>query len=147
MNKQEIEQLFQLLAIYRPGDKRLEDKTLKAAWLLVLEPFSPSEVKKAVGAYFRESGYFPDVSDIAVLCPRPMTESAPEAEAGRWPGWEANGYRDAEDYRAKMGELIALGRLMDTDYISAGVPHPSEARKLGWTVGDWIERCKGVAVC
>ena len=146
MNKKEIEQLFQLLAIYRPGDKRLEDKTLKAAWLLVLEPFSPAEVKTAVGAYFRESKYFPDVSDIALLCPKapPVLQAA---EVGRWQGWEANGYQGAEDYQAKMGELITLGRLMDLDYISAGVPHPSEARKLGWTAGDWIERCREVGLC
>lgn len=147
MNKKEVEGLFSLLAIYRPGDKRLEDKKLQAAWLLVLEPFPPADVKAAVATYFRTSKHFPDVTDIAILCPPQEVEDAPPDVTDRWPGWEANGYRDADDYRAKMREMAEMGRLIDKGYIGAGVPHPSEARKLGWTAETWIERCKEAGIC
>lgn len=70
MTRPDIENIWKLLAIFRPGDKRIKDEKLKSAWLLVLEPYTPQEVKAAVAAYFRESGYWPDVSDIAMRCPK-----------------------------------------------------------------------------
>lgn len=69
MTGQDIDSLFELLAIFRPGDKHLTDQSLKNAWLFVLKPYCPEDVRKAVAEYFRHDKYWPDVTDIAKLCP------------------------------------------------------------------------------
>lgn len=141
MTKKDVERLFELLAIYRPGDRHLEDKTLKAAWLLVLEPYAPADVKAAVGAYFRESKYWPDPSDIAMRCPRPLEAAAPERK-------DVTSFSAAEIARcgAQMDEMLELGELMALDYESAGVPHPAKARGMGWTCRMWMDRCREAMV-
>ena len=48
MTGQDIDRLFELLAIFRPGDKHLEDQNLKNAWLFVLKPYCPEDVRKAL---------------------------------------------------------------------------------------------------
>lgn len=70
MTGQDIDKLFELLAIFRPKDKHLEDQALRNAWLLVLKPYDPKDVREAVAQYFRESSYWPDVTDIAKRCPK-----------------------------------------------------------------------------
>lgn len=69
MTRADVDRLFQLLAIYRPGDARADNKQLRAAWALVLEPYPPEAVREAVAAWFRECSWWPDVSDIARRCP------------------------------------------------------------------------------
>lgn len=69
MTGQDIDRLFELLAIFRPGDKHLEDQNLKNAWLFVLKPYKAEDVRNAVAEYFRKNKYWPDVTDIANLCP------------------------------------------------------------------------------
>lgn len=69
MTGQDIDRLFELLAIFRPGDKHLADRNLKNAWLLVLKPYKTEDVRNAVAEYFRKNKYWPDVTDIAKLCP------------------------------------------------------------------------------
>ena len=69
MTGQDIDRLFELLAIFRPGDKHLADRNLKNAWLLVLKPYKTEDVRNAVAEYFRKNKYWPDVTDIANLCP------------------------------------------------------------------------------
>lgn len=75
MTGQDIDRLFELLAIFRPGDKHLEDQNLKNAWLFVLKPYCPEDVREAVAKYFRKNKYWPDVTDIAKLCPPIETEN------------------------------------------------------------------------
>lgn len=74
MTGQDIDKLFELLAIFRPGDKHLGDKQLRSAWLFVLKPYAPEDVREAVAQYFRESSYWPDVTDIAKRCPKIVME-------------------------------------------------------------------------
>lgn len=69
-----MDRLFELLAIFRPGDKHLGDKTLRSAWLLVLKPYAVDDVREAVAQYFRESSYWPDVTEIAKRCPKIVPE-------------------------------------------------------------------------
>ncbi len=69
MTGQDIDRLFELLAIFRPRDKHLEDQNLKNAWLFVLKPYKAEDVRNAVAEYFRKNKYWPDVTDIAKLCP------------------------------------------------------------------------------
>jgi len=75
MTREDTSRLFDLLALYRPGDRHLEDKQLRALWQLTLEPYPPEDVKQAVAAYFRESKFWPDVTDIAIRCPKPEQQS------------------------------------------------------------------------
>lgn len=73
MTRKDIDNLFELLAIFRPNDPHANDSKLRAAWFLVLEPYEKAAVREAVGAWFRKSGFWPDPSDIAKLCP-PLPE-------------------------------------------------------------------------
>lgn len=87
MTGQDIDRLFELLAIFRPGDKHLEDQNLKNAWLFVLKPYCPEDVREAVAEYFRKNKYWPDVTDIAKLCPPIETENrsgSPEKTNHSW---------------------------------------------------------------
>lgn len=79
MTGQDVDNLFELLAIFRPGDKHLGDKKLRSAWLFVLKPYAPEDVREAVAQYFREASYWPDVTDIAKRCPKVIPVSTREA--------------------------------------------------------------------
>lgn len=88
MTGQDVDRLFELLAIFRPGDKHLGDKKLRSAWLFVLKPYAVDDVRNAVADYFRESSYWPDVTDIAKRCPKIIKRSGPELSAGMDQHWE-----------------------------------------------------------
>ena len=145
MTKQDMDGLWKLLGIYRAGDKHLGDGTLKAAWFLVLEPYDPADVKQAVADYFRECKYWPDVTDISSRCPKLTRTAAPaEQDEVRYDPealvpW---GFRSVDENTAQMEALVEMGRLMELDYQSRGVPHPNEARRQGWGVEIWNARVR-----
>lgn len=78
MDRNDVDNLFELLRIFRPDSPKVEDKKLRAAWLLVLQPFSVDRVREAVAQYFREEKFFPDVSDIAKRCRSTAPDATPE---------------------------------------------------------------------
>lgn len=78
MKKKDIERLFDLLSIYFPGHPSLRDNVLRSAWLLVLKPFEPDDVKRAVAAYLRDCQHFPHPQEIAVKCHAPAAAPATE---------------------------------------------------------------------
>ena len=80
MRKDDVDRLFDLLAIYFPGDNRLKDKLLRNAWLLVLEPFEPDDVKQAISSHLRECRFFPRVQEVAVRCHLPALPPAAAEE-------------------------------------------------------------------
>lgn len=81
MTGKDVDNLFDLLGIFRPGDKHLLDQNLRNAWLLVLKPYAPEDVREAVAQYFRESSYWPDVTEIAKHCPMiPAKEQKTDGE-------------------------------------------------------------------
>ena len=112
MTREDIENLWKLLEVFRPKDPRLKDKRLKSAWLAVLEPYKPEDVKTVVIEYFRTSGYWPDGSDISMRCPQPVSRSSEykpsraEQEAGRAID------RAAEIWRASL-EALGLRKPSD----------------------------------
>lgn len=69
LTRKDIDDLFDLLAIFRPNDAHLADRRLRAAWLLALSPYSRDDVREAVGAWFRKSKYWPEPAELAALCP------------------------------------------------------------------------------
>lgn len=123
MTKQDMDGLWKLLGIYRPKDPRLEDKTLKAAWLLVLEPYSPDDVRQAVAAYFRGSGFWPDVSDIATRCPPPPEQDAVLERSASTGRADPRVREWWEEFRAGLR--------------AAGLPTASEAKAQGMTAAEW----------
>lgn len=123
MTKQDMDGLWKLLGIYRPNDPRLDDKTLKAAWLLVLEPYNPADVKSAVAAYFRGSKYWPDPSDIATRCPPPPEEAVRQEQSAPTGRADPRVREWWEDFRAGLR--------------AAGLPTASEARAQGLSAAEW----------
>lgn len=57
MTKDEMKQIWAVLAMYRPRDRKLKDPQLKALWFETLQPFSFEDVKAAIVAHFRETRY------------------------------------------------------------------------------------------
>lgn len=108
MTGQDVDKLFELLAVFRPKDKHLEDQTLKNAWLFVLKPYDPEDVREAVAQYFRESSYWPDVTDIAKRCPkivRSTRDDPPPATDKHWQKQQewAKHYNDLRRKRREAG--------------------------------------------
>ena len=139
MTREEMDGLWELLKIFRPNDIRLQDKKLKSAWFLVLEPYQREDVRQAVAEWFRQSKFLPDVSEIAMLCRgQPGEEPAGSGEKDD-PLLGGDAYRE---WFSSMEEALEMGRLMDEDYQGAGIPHPDEARRAGWSVADWNMACR-----
>ena len=133
MTKEDVKNLWELFRVFRPNDPHLKDGTLRKAWALVLEPYSVDDVRAAVAEYFREHKYWPDVTDIASRCPQP---EKPTPTMTHWTT------KEIQRVTEQMNEMLELGALMQRDYIAYGIPHPSEARKMGWTAQEWCRRCR-----
>lgn len=132
MTGQDIDQLFELLAIFRPGDKHLTDQNLKNAWLFVLKPYCPEDVRKAVAEYFRHDKYWPDVTDIAKLCPElPKASSVPQlAEVDR--------------YWRKQREMLDRYEALKRQRREAGLPETLlDARDAGMSLEEYDRLTEG----
>ena len=129
MTREDTDRLFELLRIFRPNDPKADDKKLRAAWALVLAPYRVEDVRVAVAQWFRESGYWPDVSDIARRCPAPEQdrETPPEREAPRL----------SEAARKGLEEVRAWHRGFRARLKRAGLPNVGEAAAQGMTPGEW----------
>ena len=115
MTREDTDNLFKLLAIFRPNDPRAEDTTLKSAWALVLEPYAVEDVRAAV-------------ADISSRCP-------PLPQMPHQPPPLTGGYIDhaVEALRERWQELRRQCR-------AAGVPGTwEEAKKSGLTWAAWME--------
>lgn len=82
MTKDEMKQLWAMLAMYRPKDRRLKDKELKALWFLTFEPYSFEEVRAAVVAHFREHTFFPTPPEISTRCTLPAGAGGHRPDTG-----------------------------------------------------------------
>lgn len=81
LTREDIDNLFELLRVFRPNDQHLEQKYLRSAWLLALKPYNRDDVRDSIGAWFRQSKYWPEPSEIAALCPPlPIQERRKNAE-------------------------------------------------------------------
>lgn len=129
MTGQDVDKLFQLLAIFRPKDKHLEDQALRNAWLFVLKPYAPEDVREAVAQYFREKAYWPDVTDIAKLCPKVIPSVSPREEAPPDTDWH---WKRQQELSERYWDLRRKRR-------EAGLPETWWAAKEagGWTLEDY----------
>lgn len=126
MTGQDIDRLFELLAIFRPGDKHLTDQSLKNAWLFVLKPYCPEDVRKAVAEYFRHDKYWPDVTDIARLCPE-----LPKASSVSQPA-------EMDRYWRKQREMLDRYEALKRQRRGAGFPDSMyEARWAGMSYEEY----------
>lgn len=141
MDRQDIADLWALLAVFRPRDPHLRDKTLRAAWAMVLEPYGRDDVRKAVAEYFRESKYWPDVTDIARRCPKPAGAADPEdhLEAMRRA-------KPSPEQRSREEAMHAGYRSYRAALEAAGLPSLSQARAQGMRCADWDALTQGAGI-
>ncbi len=125
MTREDTDRLFELLAIYRPGDKHLENRPLRLVWAMTLAPYTPEDVREAVASYFRECKYWPDVTDISTRCP-------PLPEPVRMP------QPTATERDEKQEILFAQLARWWGEVRAAGLPATiTEAKAAGLTVHAW----------
>ena len=129
MTRKDIDDLFKLLAIFRKNDPHLREEGLRAAWLLVLSPYSRDEVREAVGAWFRQRKYWPEPTEIAALCPPPPEENRQKKP----PQVSQLEIEETRKFWAQWGRLVALRR-------EAGIPATiHEALAAGMAEEDWLD--------
>lgn len=130
MTAEETDKLFQLLEIYFPNSPKVKSKKLKSAWLLVLEPYEPDEVKRALIEQLRESRFFPDPQAVAVRCKLPSLVEQPEP---------ADSVQ--EDYSREFNAMMAWLGPWHEEWTkklhSLGLPTLGEARSAGMSVPEW----------
>lgn len=81
MTPQDMKKVWALLGCCRLNDPHLQDKTLKAAWLLVLEPYDYPDVREAIAAHFRQKPFWPEIGEITQhLPPVPSPEERRKAK-------------------------------------------------------------------
>lgn len=135
MTGQDIDRLFELLAIFRPEDKHLTDQSLKNAWLFVLKPYCPEDVREAVAEYFRQNKYWPDVTDIAKLCPPIEAESR-------------SGFSERTDHSwQKQLEMLRKYNDLKRRRQEAGLPEtPWEAKESGMSFEEFDQLVESVGL-
>ena len=139
MTAKDVDGLFQLLEIYFPNSSKAKNKTLKSAWLLVLEPFPPEEVKRALAEQLRESRFFPDPQAVAVRCKLPPHAKQPNSAT-------SIGTDYSKEFNAMMAWLGPWYEEYKKALHSHGLPTAIEARLGGILVSDWSEMVKDVEV-
>lgn len=145
MTKEEIGKLFELLKIYFPNARKLEDERLKSAWLFLLEPYRPETVRQAVAAALRESTYFPDPQKIAVRCQalEPVQTPAKEAEPrGNGLDWMAPYVRKlaARCSEREEEQLHAAGCLTWPEAEAAGMEFSAWSREYHQALAEGAEK-------
>ena len=123
MTREDTDRLFELIAVFRPADPKLKNRTLRAAWALVLEPYEVNDVRAAVADYFRTNKYFPDVTDISSRCRQP------EKPVRTWtPGGKE---------RKDMDKTFAWAEEWHRELKRKGLPTLRDAIAQGKTPGEW----------
>lgn len=133
MTRDDVDRLFELLSIYVAKDSRAHNNKLKSAWALVLEPYDPADVKKAVAQHFRKHNYWPDVTELAKLCPDPKPEEKPTTKYGK---------PDAE-FTAKVKKAQRIFE----DREKAGLPWSCAAAvELGVGLGEYMAKVEALGL-
>lgn len=126
MTKSETDQLFELLRLYFPNNRKIDNKKIRNAWFLLLEPYSPEEVKAALVAYLRSNRNLPDPQDIASRCP-----SLGRKEVCQGPGLRGDDV--VERLRGRWKTLLEARRA------AALSATWSEAQAAGMPESEWID--------
>lgn len=111
MTKDEMKQIWAVLAMYRPRDRKLKDPQLKALWLETFQPFSYEEVRAAIVAHFRETRYFPHIPEITTRCTLPAGAGACRSDPGAGatrpqPGIPGEADRRAREDMERMRQFL-----------------------------------------
>lgn len=129
MTRNDIDRLFQLLAIYYPTSPKVRSEITKQSWFLVLEPFDPEDVKKALVLHMQTSKHFPFVQEISTRCKLPATEPT-ESTAGI-------GTDYANDVACMMEWLGPWHEKWEEKLHGLGLPTFGEAVASGMTTAEW----------
>ena len=92
MDKNDMDRLWTLLSTVWSRAPEKEDRQLKQAWQLALEPYAYGEVRKAAAEYIRKNKFFPDIYDITAL----INKSEPR---------EDDSWYSLDRLREKLGKL------------------------------------------
>lgn len=111
MTKNEMKQLWAILALYRPKDKRLKDKDLRELWYLTFEPYSFETVRNAVIVHFREKRFFPSIPEITTRCPTPQQNNGAGATVPQPCVVYGEADQRAKDDMERMRRLLAENRV------------------------------------
>ena len=137
MDKNDVDRLFRLLEQFYPNARQIRSRDTRLAWELALRRYPYEQVRAAAVAYAQRNKYFPDLADLTAPC-------VPREDSGReGPDPVLRGH--VEELAQLFPTLEQLLELMERDYTAHGVPHPSQARKLGWTPEYWVRVCRARA--
>lgn len=129
MTRTDIDNLFELLKIYFPNTPKANSMTLKNAWYLLLEPYSPEAVKSALVERLRENRNFPDAQAVAVKC-APCVPARPKAPVNRHAPPTPSEERSMEKLREWQAQWHKELKEM-------GLPTFKEALADGMAPGEW----------
>lgn len=136
MDKKDVDKLFHLLSQYYPNAKQLRNPDAKLAWALALERYSYDDIRAAAIEHGAQEKYFPDIADLTKCCSMSQETVVQRMNV---PPCLIQDVKQIEEMSPLLDEIKLL---MERDYISVGVPHPSAARKMGWTLDYWVQVCK-----
>lgn len=135
MDKKDVDKLFHLLSQYYPNAKQLRNPDTKLAWALALKQYTYDDIRAAAVEHGAHEKFFPDIADLTKRC---STRQEMVVQRMNVPPCLIRDVRLLEEMEPLLNEMELL---MEQDYISAGVPHPSAARKMGWTPEQWVREC------
>lgn len=134
MNKKEMYALTDRLRGLYKNAWQLNDTDLMNEYYLAFKPYRYEDLNSALTEYIRKKGFFPDPSDLTSGLIKTSAAMA-NCTCPYSPAVIAKIY-------GQMDEMLSVGAMMKKDYIAAGLPHPAEARKRGWTADEWVRRCE-----
>lgn len=137
VTKKDLESMFDLLALYFPKHERPTGKNV-SAWTLVLEPYTPEEVKRAVTEHLRTSKFYPAPQEIAMLCNR----GRPEPNAALETSQASYSPADIE----AVHELCERYKKYQNTLHEHGLMTAVEAKYNGIPYRDWCKMVKDVEV-
>lgn len=138
MDQKDVDKLFRLLSQYYPNAKQLRNPDTKLAWALALKQYAYDDIRAAAVEHGAHEKFFPDIADLTKRC------SAPQEKVAQRMDLAPCLIRDVKQLEEIEPLLAEMQSLMGQDYVSAGVPHPSAARKMGWTLEQWVQECRAV---
>lgn len=89
MTLDDVNKLFRYLAIHFENSPKAHSKRLQNAWLELLEPYDPKDVKAALLECLREKRHFPDAPDVAAKCQPYQPQRASDVKPCPAPDWNA----------------------------------------------------------
>lgn len=106
MTLDDINRLFNYLAIHYENNPKVHSKRLQNAWLELLEPYDPKDVKAALLECLREKRFFPDAPDVAAKCRQYQPQKT--SDINPYPAPDRNAIKEFRNFYEKLKKEAAL---------------------------------------